>query len=151
MCYRKKKHLVWQNNLVMEHLYSFLYQYIAISNMLRLYIQWSAIIMGSILHDNAYIPTLTKAEHWSRLALTNDTPYFALVGELWGVYCKYCGDNWPCYNATTLYWCSADSTFAPSQWETVLLCNNVSHWLGANLESVLLILKIWMYSFGNNF
>ena len=30
---------------------------------------------------------------------------------------------------------SADSRFAPSQWETVLLCNDVSHWLGASLES----------------
>ena len=27
--------------------------------------------------------------------------------------------------------------FAPSQWETALLCNGVSHWLGANLESAL--------------
>ena len=31
----------------------------------------------------------------------------------------------------------ADSRFAPSQWETALLCNAVSHWLGANLESAL--------------
>ena len=31
----------------------------------------------------------------------------------------------------------ADSWFAPSQWERVLLCNDVSHWLGANLESTL--------------
>ena len=31
----------------------------------------------------------------------------------------------------------ADSMFAPSQWETVLLCNDVSHWLGANPESAL--------------
>ena len=31
----------------------------------------------------------------------------------------------------------ADSRFAPSQWETALLCNNVSHWLSANLESAL--------------
>ena len=30
-----------------------------------------------------------------------------------------------------------DSRFVPSQWETALLCNDVSHWLGANLESVL--------------
>ena len=28
----------------------------------------------------------------------------------------------------------ADSRFAPCQWETVLLCNDVSHWLGASLE-----------------
>ena len=31
----------------------------------------------------------------------------------------------------------AASRFAPSQWEMVLLCNDVSHWLGANLESAL--------------
>ena len=31
----------------------------------------------------------------------------------------------------------ADSRFAPSQWETVLHCNDVSHWLGASLESAL--------------
>ena len=31
----------------------------------------------------------------------------------------------------------ADSTFAPSQWETALLCNDVSHWRGASLESAL--------------
>ena len=31
----------------------------------------------------------------------------------------------------------ADSRFAPSQWEMVLLCNDVSHWLGASLESTL--------------
>ena len=30
-----------------------------------------------------------------------------------------------------------DSRFAPSQWETALLCNDVSPWLGANLESTL--------------
>ena len=31
----------------------------------------------------------------------------------------------------------ADSRFAPSQWETSLQSNAVSHWLGANLESAL--------------
>ena len=31
----------------------------------------------------------------------------------------------------------ADSRFTPSQWETALLCNDVSHWLGASLESAL--------------
>ena len=31
----------------------------------------------------------------------------------------------------------ADSSFASSQWETALLCNDVSHWLDANLESAL--------------
>ena len=32
--------------------------------------------------------------------------------------------------------CTGDSRFAPSQWETALLCNDVSHWLGASIESV---------------
>ena len=31
----------------------------------------------------------------------------------------------------------ADSRLAPSQWETALLCNDVSYWLGASLESAL--------------
>ena len=31
----------------------------------------------------------------------------------------------------------ADSRFASSQWETALLCKNISHWLGTNLESPL--------------
>ena len=33
----------------------------------------------------------------------------------------------------------ANSRFAPSQWETALFCNDVSHWLGAKLESALII------------
>ena len=37
----------------------------------------------------------------------------------------------------TLTYHRADSRFAPSQWETALLCNDVFHWLGASLESAL--------------
>ena len=36
----------------------------------------------------------------------------------------------------TIYY-RADSRFAPCQWEMALLCNDISHWLGANLESAL--------------
>ena len=36
-----------------------------------------------------------------------------------------------------IYCNRADSRLAPSQWETPLQCNAVSHWLGANLESAL--------------
>ena len=36
----------------------------------------------------------------------------------------------------------ADSRFAPNQWETVLLCKDASHWLGATLESTL-IMHLW--------
>ena len=44
-------------------------------------------------------------------------------------------------NSTLLALCAstrADSGFAPSQWEMALLCNDVSHWLGAKLKSVLI-------------
>ena len=34
-------------------------------------------------------------------------------------------------------WHRADSRLVPSQWETSLQSNTVSHWLGANLESAL--------------
>ena len=35
------------------------------------------------------------------------------------------------------FWVRADSRCAPSQWETSLQSNTVSHWLGVNLESAL--------------
>ena len=38
----------------------------------------------------------------------------------------------------------ADSRFAPSQWETALLCNAVSHWLGVSLESVLHLYFVYL-------
>ena len=38
----------------------------------------------------------------------------------------------------------AYSMFAPSQWETALLCNNVSHWLGTSLESALVFNGIFL-------
>ena len=43
----------------------------------------------------------------------------------------------PCGYGHSLCINRADSRFAPSQWELVLLCNDVSHWLGANLVSAL--------------
>ena len=36
-----------------------------------------------------------------------------------------------------IYKCRAHSRFAPNQFEVVLLCNNISHWLGASIESAL--------------
>ena len=42
----------------------------------------------------------------------------------------------------------ADSRFALSQWETTLLCNDVSHWLGANLVSALVLYVCVCVCFG---
>ena len=51
------------------------------------------------------------------------------------------------------YWCRADCRLAPSQWETSLQSNTISHWLGINLEWVLwctLILTHWGWDEMNN-
>ena len=46
-----------------------------------------------------------------------------------------------CFMVSSLAW----TWFVPSQWETALLCNDVSHWLGASLGSALYILYIYIY------
>ena len=53
---------------------------------------------------------VTEAEHNSDIKPTTDTPYLALMGELWGVYCEDLGENWLCYNGTTLYGLSWQKT-----------------------------------------
>ena len=45
----------------------------------------------------------TEAEYQSNAGSTQDTPYLALTGELWGVLCEYLWQNWPRYNGTALY------------------------------------------------
>ena len=40
----------------------------------------------------------------------------------------------------------ADSRLAPSQWETSLQSNAVSHWLGANLESALAYIRYHIFT-----
>ena len=46
------------------------------------------------------------------------------------------------YFISVLTYIGTDSRLAPSQWETSLHCNAVSHQLGGNLESALLIISI---------
>ena len=43
------------------------------------------------------------AEYLSDAGSTKDTPYLALTGELWGVFCEYLWGYWPYYNGTALY------------------------------------------------
>ena len=45
---------------------------------------------------------MAAAEYRSDFKLTTDTPYLALMGELWGVCCKDIGENWLHYNSTAL-------------------------------------------------
>ena len=46
--------------------------------------------------------------------------------------------------------CRADSRFAPSQWETSLQSNAVSHWLGASLESYDVCQSVGLIPWDNN-
>ena len=61
-----------------------------------------------------------------------------LSNTVWLMAVQDNGAYWSCYRKI---WQSiepgAGSRFAPSQWETALLCNDVSHWLDASLESAL--------------
>ena len=59
-------------------------------------------------------------------------------------------DSWMSTTLLTMHLAVADSMFAPSQWETALLCNDVSHWLGASIESALQLhqenIAVWNHS-----
>ena len=57
--------------------------------------------------------------------------------EIWGLGRKYLGERVDCYNGRD------QSRNVPSQWETSLQCNNVSHWLGAYLDSSLYWLGLY--------
>ena len=50
-----------------------------------------------------YNNTMTVAEHKSDFKLKKDTPYMALMGEMWGVCYEDFGENWSCFNGTALY------------------------------------------------
>ena len=52
-------------------------------------------------------------------------------------------DVWQKGTYIYVYIYRADSRFVPSQWEIVLLCNDISHWLGTNLKSALLYICIY--------
>ena len=41
---------------------------------------------------------MTDTEYRSELEPPIDTPYLPLPGEIWCVYCRYLGENWPRYS-----------------------------------------------------
>ena len=76
---------------------------------------------------------------WSQLKIiTTDTRYLTNEGEIWDFFVSF---NWLCSASVTSF-LRDDSRLAPSQWETSLQSNAVSHWLGANLESALFLYVI---------
>ena len=47
--------------------------------------------------------TETEAEYQLDAVSPKETPYLALTGELWGVFCEYLWEHWPHYNGTALF------------------------------------------------
>ena len=43
---------------------------------------------GPVQHDIAYITAVTEVEYKSEFGSTKYTPYLALTGDLWGVFCE---------------------------------------------------------------
>ena len=46
---------------------------------------------------------MKTAERKSDIQLTKDTPYLTLTDKLWDLCRENLGENWLCYNGTTLY------------------------------------------------
>ena len=57
--------------------------------------------------------------------LTKDTPYLALSGELWSVFCEYFNRNWPCYKGFLLY---MEPHFSPSPCVVVIVTCPLTCW-----------------------
>ena len=55
------------------------------------------------MRDIIYSVTLTNAPFCSDFVLTKDTPYLALTGEIWSVFCEYFSKKQPCYEGFLLY------------------------------------------------
>ena len=47
---------------------------------------------------------MTEAKYASEVIFSKDTPYIALMGELWSIFCEALSENWLRYNGTALYW-----------------------------------------------
>ena len=88
----------------------------------------------------------TNGSWWQQIG-HHDNSRFSVLGWVW--FCLVWQFGRVVDNPMLIQWSSArlyiamrkgyraDSRLAPSQWETALLCNDVSHWLGTNLKSTL--------------
>ena len=66
-------------------------------------IQWRPFIARFIIANILWSSILISLQNMLPFELTKDTPYLALLGELWSVFCEYFNKNWPCYKGFLLY------------------------------------------------
>ena len=83
-----------------------------------------------LFHETVANVSLTKGQEGYKFSMLGG--YFLCKPMCWCLICQHWHDKYVdrCHF-------KADSRIAPSQWETVLLCNDVSRWVGAILESAL--------------
>ena len=72
--------------------------------------KWGSTVQLSECHYNAvqynrilHISLQWRVEYESEIESTKDTPYLALTGELWCIFCENFGENWLRYNGTALF------------------------------------------------
>ena len=83
------------------------------------------------LHCNIVFHWLSPCPEWSLLLRKISMKYEVPTVLYWHNMGQVPSSQWgQC-------WYRADSRFVPSQWETSVQSNAISHWLGANLESAL--------------
>ena len=100
---------------------------------LRFWLNMVAIVIDGF---NAYLI--------SRVNVQSSLIEYTICLECIDIY-NWCHFRLICKKLVNFIWCKTDSRFAPSQWETSLQSNAVSHWLGANQESALLSYCIIVY------
>ena len=90
------------------------------------YETWWIFKRANILAD--YHINVTDYFLWTKLS--SKIQNINIIGSM-----KYNTEIFPLQLVFSTLFTRADSRFWPSQWETALLCNNLSHWLHASLES----------------
>ena len=90
---------------------------------------------------------MTAAEPVSVFNLTTDTPYLALTGELWGVYCDDCGENWPRFNSTALYLAYHVVTELPPLYSVSRISGFAKQYITRNMDMVHVLLWSITYQF----
>ena len=127
----KQKIWVRMNNICRFQAYSFLWHHLEV-------IFPSVTPMYSVTFCITLI-VITSRNYWMWYFHGNSTSLKMIRENIAPkIYCK--NGQSPRDHLARMY-IRTDTRFAPSQWETTLLCNDVSHWLGASLTSALYIYK----------
>ena len=99
----------------------------------------------SLLLNVCWDISISSGYDWLNYSLRDSQVSWANIGPTSGQQNRFWTNVGPTFIVVWAEITRADSRYAPSQWETLLQSNAVSHWLCANLESALNIcmVKSW--------